>query len=625
MSSELTYRFEDPFRPIYEYYAVAGWSMSALAALVALVISGFPKAVLTLFAVVCSVMAIRRSMTAIALWRKQAALQGIELAFMTPDDLTKINPAQSRELFLGYGFPWTQEERQLFHSIVRADPDRLVVRDKSRMGLPWLHGLGIAAECPITVPLDHTAGHILLVGTTRSGKTRMLDTIISQAVARGEPVICWDPKSDIGLCNALRSAAERSGDPDKFVYFHPAFPEKSARIDPLKNFNRSTELATRVAVLIPSETGADPFTAFSQMLLSVVTDALLLANIKPTLQLYRKYVSGGLEQLVVLASRAYCEANVPNWEVEYQVFKEKYAQPTLYHQALSFVAYYNEKVSAKYPDTRLENLYAQHAHERAHAAKMTASLQPVLNMLTSGSLGGLLSPDPTDSADARPITDFARIIRNRQVCYIGLDSLSDNMVGSAIGSMFLSDMTAVSGDRYNYQVGDYPVTLIIDEASEVVSDKMIQLLNKAGGSNIRLVIATQTFADFAARVGSSEKARMVLGNLNNVIILRTIDGATQEYLAESMPETFVRHIKYAQATDVKTDNALDFGYRITESVEEVAVPLVDAPVMGVLPNLEFFAKLSGGQVYKGRIPILTGTAKTQEVQAVRRTLLQEAS
>lgn len=612
MSSAQTYNYEDPFRPIYEYYAIGTWIMCALVALIAIGVTPYPKPVLILFATVAGGMAFRRSITASALWRRQRALQGKPLTFMTPDELSDINPATSNQLFLGYGFRWSQEERQLVHSIIRSDPDRLTVTDNERMGQAWLHGIGGGKEEAITIPLDHTAGHVLLVGTTRSGKTRFLDTIISQAVARGESVIVWDPKSDFGLKEALRKAALRHGGPDKYVYFHPAFPELSARIDPLKNFNRATELATRVAALIPSETGADPFTAYSQMLLTVITEALLLANIKPSLNLYRKYVSTGLEPLVCTATRAFCDNNVPNWEKEYKPYKDKMKEPTLYYQALSFVNYYNEQLATKYPSPALENLYAQHGHERQHAAKMTASLMPVLNMLTSGSLGELLSPESDDPHDRRPITDFARIIRNRQCCYIGLDSLSDNMVGSAIGSMFLSDMTAVSGDRYNYEIGDAPVTLIIDEASEVVSDKMVQLLNKAGGSNIRLVIATQTFADFAARVGSQDKARMVLGNLNNMIVLRTIDGATQEYIAESMPATYVRHIEYGQATDVKTSNAFDFGYRISESVKETEVPLVDAPIMGILPNLEFFAKVSGGTVYKGRIPILD--TKDEEVQ-----------
>lgn len=626
MSSLQAYEYQDPFRPIYEYFAIGTWVACALVSMIAIGITPYPKPILILFTTVAVIMAARRTVTAYRLWNGQRALQGVPVTFMTPEDLLKINPAESKSLFLGYGFRWSQAERQLVHSIIRSDPDKLTVDDSSRMGQAWLHGLGggPSKEVPILIPLDHTAGHVLLVGTTRAGKSRFLDTIISQAVARGESVIVWDPKGDVGLKESLRKAALRHGGPDKYIYFHPAFPEISARIDPLKNFNRATELATRVAVLIPSETGADPFTAYSQMLLTVITEALLLANIKPSLNLYRKYVSTGLEPLVCLATRAFLDKNVPNWEVNYKPYKEKMKEPTLYYQAISFINYYNEQVATKYPSTALENLHAQFGHERTHAAKMTASLMPVLNMLTSGTLGPLLSPESDDPTDRRQITDFARIIRNQQCCYIGLDSLSDNMVGSAIGSMFLSDMTAVSGDRYNYQIGDAPVTLIIDEASEVVSDKMVQLLNKAGGSNIRLVIATQTFADFAARVGSLEKARMVLGNLNNTIVLRTIDGATQEYIAESMPATYVRHIEYGQATDVKTASAFDFGYRITEAVKETEVPLVDAPIMGILPNLEFFAKVSGGTVYKGRIPILD-TSKEEVPTEPTATLLDEVA
>ncbi len=34
-------------------------------------------------------------------------------------------------------------------------------------------------------PLKHTEGHSLIVGTTGSGKTRMFDILISQAILRG--------------------------------------------------------------------------------------------------------------------------------------------------------------------------------------------------------------------------------------------------------------------------------------------------------------------------------------------------------------------------------------------------------------------------------------------------------
>lgn len=605
MSSNV-YKWEDPFRPIFEFYALAAWLMAALIAFMAIGSTHYPRSVFILFMTICLVMGIYRGRHALRLWRKQSSLQGTPLAKMSRDELAAVNPEPQTKMFLGYGFLWGQEQAQMAHTLLRHDPDRLTQVTDERMGQPWLHGLGKLDEEKILLPIDHTAGHVLLVGTTRAGKTRFLDIIIAQAVARGEAVIIWDPKGDRDLMNTAKLACDRSGEEDKFVYFHPAFPERSARIDPLRNFNRATELATRIAVLIPSETGADPFTSYSQMLLTNICEGLLIANIKPTIALLRRYVSSGVEEVVIKATTAWCNQHVPGWEEVYPDYKKRMKSKTLYDEALSYVNFYRGHVQDIKPSQALEGLFANFEHERTHAAKMTASLTPVLNMLTAGSLGPLLSPDPNDPVDQRPISDFARIIRNRQVCYVGLDSLSDNMVGSAIGSMFLSDMTAVSGDRYNYGVGDQPVTLVIDEAAELVSDKMIQLLNKAGGSKIRLIVATQTFADFAARVGSAEKARQVLGNLNNLIVLRTIDGATQEYIAENMPMTYVRHIEYGQAMGTSTDNALDFGHRLSETMKDVEAPLVTSQLMGVLPNLEFFAKISGGTVVKGRIPILEG-------------------
>ncbi|KAG0012361.1 hypothetical protein BGZ81_001640, partial [Podila clonocystis] len=109
-------------------------------------------------------------------------------------------------------------------------------------------------------------------------------------------------------------------------------------------------------------------------------------------------------------------------------------------------------------------------HDGTHFSKMVASLLPIMNMLTSGELGPLLSPDPNDPEDLRPITDTAKIARNGQVAYIGLNILSNPVVGSAIGSSFLSDLAAVAGDRYNYGMSNAPVNVFIDEAAEVINE-----------------------------------------------------------------------------------------------------------------------------------------------------------
>lgn len=605
------FNFSNPFREIYEVRAIAAWLAVALISGVFVVATSFPSAAFGLLAIISLSIAGLRGIKAVGLYRMQKNLSGQKLSFMTRHELRekcrkrreKGNP---EAIFIGYGFLWGQEQAQMSHTVIRLDPNKLTPPAEQDMGQPWIHGIGMEAEEEIWLPLDHTAGHILLVGTTRAGKSRTLDSFIAQAVDRGETVIIWDPKGDRDLKNCVEMAFKEAGRESDFVYFHPAFPEKSARIDPLANFSRATELATRIASLIPSETGSDPFTAHSQMVLTNLCEGLLMINAKPTIALLKRYVSNGPEGLIVQAAEAFFQKVLPEeWKEEVAPYVQRAKGRSDREMSLAYITYYRERLQNRHPSPPLEGLFSDFEHDKAHQAKMTASLTPVLTMLTSGPLGDLLSPN-VDADDDRPITDFARIIRNHQGCYIGLDSLSDNMVGSALGSMFVSDMTAVSGNRYNYADLDEvaPVNLIIDEAAELVSDKMIQLLNKAGGAKIRLIIATQTFADFAARIGSTEKARQVLGNLNNVIALRIIDDETQEYLANAMPETYVRHLEYSQATDTSSNNFFNFGFKMSESMKETKVPLVTPAMFGCLPNLEFFARVSGGRVVKCRIPIL---------------------
>jgi conjugal transfer pilus assembly protein TraD len=72
-----------------------------------------------------------------------------------------------------------------------------------------------------------------------------------------------------------------------------------------------------------------------------------------------------------------------------------------------------------------------------------------------------------------------------------LDSLSDGMVGSAISSLLIAELTSIAGDRNHYGVNNKPVTVFIDEAAEVLNDPFVQLLNKGRGAGLRLTVATR--------------------------------------------------------------------------------------------------------------------------------------
>jgi conjugal transfer pilus assembly protein TraD len=126
-------------------------------------------------------------------------------------------------------------------------------------------------------------------------------------------------------------------------------------------------------------------------------------------------------------------------------------------------------VCGRHPSTVVDGLASLFEHERVHFSKMIASLMPILNMLTSADLGPLLSPDAADTRDPRRLTSMAERIERDQVVYLGLDALSNSMVGGAIGSILVADLAAVAGDRYNYGGNLTPVNVFIDEAAEVVN------------------------------------------------------------------------------------------------------------------------------------------------------------
>jgi conjugal transfer pilus assembly protein TraD len=225
-------------------------------------------------------------------------------------------------------------------------------------------------------------------------------------------------------------------------------------------------------------------------------------------------------------------------------------------------------------------------------------------MLTSDPLTDLLSPD-FDVGHERVVTDMARAIRADKVLYVGLDSLADATVGSAIGSVLLADLAAVAGDRYNYGIDTIkPVNLFIDEAAEVINQPTIQLMNKGGGALFRVTIATQTFADFASRLGDENKARQVLANTNNKIALRILDAETQQYIADGIPKIKARTlmIRYGHNVDSNIHDAYSASYQ-EQAVEEEA-DLIPPAILSELPPLHFFARLSGGRTIKGRLPIL---------------------
>jgi len=602
MAQEL-FDFDNPWRPVYEGRQALGWFVAAAGCLASSSLLPLPLSFGALSATSCALMGLYRTYAAWERTADKARANDSEKEFITIDQLKKATETarKTKTLWLGKGFQWTDIEACKMHALIGGGVAAQLGREVTRKdGSYWLHGL--SREEDIYADLSLLEGHTLIVGATGVGKTRLFDLLIAQAIMRGEPTIIIDPKGDHGLADNARKVCEAMGTPERFVYFHPAHPDKSACIDPLRNWNRKTELASRIAALIPSETGADPFTAFGWKVLNDIVSGLIATGQRPNLVQLRRYIEGGPDDLLVKALRMHFRATVNDWETKVAPFVKSKKGDLL----TAYITFYKQVVVHDSPNVDLAGLISTFEHNRDHFQKMVASLIPILSMLTSDPLTELLSPDLEPGHEKR-VTDMSRIIRNDMVAYVGLDSLADSTVGSAIGSIMLADMTAVAGDRYNYGIDEKKsINVFVDEAAEVINNPTIQLLNKGRGAGFKMYIATQTFADFASRLGDENKARQVLANTNNKITLRVLDSETQKYISDGVPKIKARtmSVRYGHNIDSNVNDEYSASYQEQATAEEA--DLIPPGVLSELPPLHFYARLSGGKTLKGRLPILMG-------------------
>lgn len=610
--------YEVPWRSNYEASAVKMWLASIGAAGTVGALSSMPVAPFLWMGAISAGMALTKLRKAIHLHRMQQNLLGFNLEFTTLEELQAKMAVQPDALWLGRGFEWENRHTQRIFEIQKRDASEILAAVKKHnakklknaplpIGHPWIHGVEVN-EHEIYQPLPHGEGHTIVFGTTGSGKTRLFDLLVTQAIFRGETVIIIDPKGDQELRDNARRACEAMGEGHRFIMMHPSFPEESVRIDPLYNFNRPSEIASRIASIIAVEGGfSDPFVAFGWQSLNNLVNLTLLADARPTLLRLKNLLKTGFESLLQLAIRKHAEkCDLPDWESRYKNYMDR-AKPTKRSMTSHAVQFYQHEMSGTHPHEAIDSVVAMYEHDVTHFGKMIASLLPIMDMMTAAPYDKLLSPDAAENnqQDDQNVYNFRSIIKQKKVLYVGADSMVDPILASAVSSILVADMTSVAGDIYNFAGDDKNVVnLFVDEAEAVVNDPLISLLNKGRGAKFRLVVATQTLSDFVVRLGSKDKAMQVLGNMNNTISLRIVDNETQLYMTENLPKTRIKYVMRTQGQNTDSENPIMHGGNQGERLMEEEVDLFPGPLMGMMPNLEYLAKISGGYIMKGRLPIL---------------------
>lgn len=618
-------RLESPTRPSVELSACIGWMAAAALVLLFAFVGLIPTGLLV---VVCGLLFF---FAGIRGWQYLKGFGVKARLFIYPFSL--INPARFAEerqgrsgFFLGYGFRWGHLQAQNAHDLgliggsAKIMPPKLILKlwkrfnapqatlrdftDPEQVGESWIHGLG--KEAPIIFSEKASEGNTVIFGATGSGKTRLSELLASQAIRNGDVVIALDPKGDKDFEARLRHEARLAGRP--YVYFHPAHARESVHLSPLSQWHRPTEIASRVAALIKSESEFDSFSAFGWMTIETVVNGILILNQQPTLIDLKKYIQWGPDKLLESVLSVWFDDCAPEWQSKiHEIMEEPRGGKRKQLSRLEvMVQFYQENDLVK-ENSEIDSLISMTLHNREHYSKMNASLLPILDMLTAGDLGDLLSPNPAaDPTSDKPIWDMARIIQRNAVAYIGLDTLADSTVGSAVGSLINAELASVAGAIYNWiPRGEMrTVSLFSDETSETLNEPLIQIANKARGAKFRLYAFAQTLSDFPAKLGSADKGRMFAGNFNNIIVLRSRDGATLDYCTEQFPKTQVQTIQVQHNVVAGTKEAgMHFAGSTGEKATLTEAELVEPSILGELPNFNYFA-LIGGQVFQGRFPIV---------------------
>ncbi|MCK4118413.1 conjugative transfer system coupling protein TraD [Ralstonia nicotianae] len=611
------------FRPIFEARAAAGW----LVALCVLPFTDMPHG--EYFALACAVFLVIRLAQVRKALAFRMSISTRWLSLIQIDVLLRTSAAMASNheaMYLGTGFEWTQKHCQIAHDILRMPstdipglpkwlPPKVArrvetlfapansIRDAAPQGKSWIHGM---EPSKVPVPLHYKAlgGHTAIAGTTGAGKTKTYELIATQVIRTpGDVLIIVDPKNDKDFKARVQRECKRFG--RKFLYWKQAAPSESIRLNPLENWSQPSEIASRFAQLM--EEG--PFRDFAFLFIDRAVKGELYVGDKPNLRSILNYAQSGINGLLERCLRRFFpEAGMPDWEDEANGFMQRLAQTGGADHLQAMVQLYVERFANKGArHETIDGLVSTYTHDREHYMRIIASALPLLQMLATGETGLMLAPKADDFTDDREIWDIEKVIRQKAVLYVGLDSMSNSIVAKAIASMLLADVASVAGAIYNFYTTPPDIVLLVDEVAEALNEQVIQILNKGRGAGFRAFVAFQSRSDLEAKLGNAAKMLQVLGNLNNQIILRLEDTDTAQWFSDKVGETAIRNIIVSSSSSMGSESHVgEFSGSVSRSMQLEKAPLIPTQLITVLPNLQYFMRISGGAVYQGRIPIIQG-------------------
>jgi hypothetical protein len=341
------------------------------------------------------------------------------------------------------------------------------------------------------IPDSHRKGHFWCFGTTRAGKTRLMEFMVEQDIRKGYSVVVIDPKGDEALFNKIVQVAFEEDRYEDLIFITPVFPEYSALIDPLAYYYMPEELVAHIVSGVPVE---EPFFYKVAYEISMI-----------------------LVQALILKAKV--EGRTPNFtlsEIKDRMSKEE------------IEALMKELQVIDLPEAQelVRNMQKIVNSPQDYYSKISTSLRVALMQLSTGNIGKLVGK-ADENRFIKRLEEGERVIL---VAHLGalltedaakvLGKVIVSMVKTYVGRVFLSGRKV-----------DPPLCVYIDEAQNVLYYGIEDLFAKAGGAGVWVHGFNQSVNQIYKEVGY-EFGRSILDNANTKVFMRVPDIDTAEYVAK---------------------------------------------------------------------------------------------
>ena len=344
----------------------------------------------------------------------------------------------------------------------------------------------------IWLPDADRKGHMFCFGSTRIGKTKLIESMIEQDIRKGYSIALFDPKGDIELFSRIVQVAFEENRENELCLVTPIFPEYSAAIDPLAYYFMPEELVSHVVSGIKAREEFFINIAYETTLIIVLTLQLLAKTKK---------------------QRPFINLNTIKERVSYAGLLDLKAEldsaPESYQKAEVLAAL-----------TQILD------SEKDYFAKISSSLRTTLTSLSAGSVGKIIGNAETNQFIKRLEQD------KKVILIVQTGSLLTRKTAHIFARVMISMIQSFIGRRYaSGKKVSPPLALYLDEASNLMYIGIEDLFNKAGGAGVWVHAFTQSVSDLEAEIGRPF-SKKILDNTNTKIFMRVNDPATAQYVAD---------------------------------------------------------------------------------------------